>query len=202
MSKKLYFRIAAMNAGKTTALLQVAHNYEERSLKVIVMTAAVDTRYGAGQVTSRLGISRSAACFDDETNFAKVDLQGVACLLIDEAQFCTPTQAQHLHRIAALGSIPVICYGLRTDFRGHPFPGSAMLLALADDIEEIKTICECGQKATMNARLSEDGTRETEGSRIEIGGNTRYCSMCAACFYAHPCALVQEGSRRAIAEHA
>ncbi len=202
MSKKLYFRIAAMNAGKTTALLQVAHNYEERRLKVLVMTAAVDDRHGIGQVTSRLGISRNAACFDDKTDFGRMNLDGIACLLIDEAQFCTPTQAQQLHRVAALGSVPVICYGLRTDFRGRPFPGAAMLLALADDIEEIKTICECGQKATMNARIAEDGTRETEGTQIEIGGNARYRSMCAACFYAHPCTLTQEGSRHAVAEHA
>lgn len=197
MSKKLHFRSAAMNAGKSTALLQVAHNYEERSLKVIVMTAAIDDRYGVGTITSRLGVSRPAACFDATTDFERLDLSGAACLLIDEAQFCTPTQAQQLHRIAALRDVPVICYGLRTDFRGQPFPGSAMLLALADDIEEIKTICHCGSKATMNARLDSSGARETEGAQVEIGGNGRYRSMCAKCFYSSETSTAKNPEQRA-----
>ena len=166
------------------------------------MTAAVDDRDGAGKVTSRLGISRTAVCFDGQTDFSRVALNGLSCLLIDEAQFCTPQQAQQLHRLAALGNVPVICYGLRTDFRGIPFAGAAMLLALADDIEEIKTICDCGHKATMNARLTESGSRETDGAVVEIGGNSRYRSMCASCFYTHPRHGMTNTGHKTAVEHA
>jgi len=180
---KLYFRIAAMNAGKSTSLLQVAHNYEERSMVPMVMTAAVDDRYGTGKVTSRLGVSRPAQVFDAATDFGLVATDGVDCMLIDEAQFLRPAQVIQLHRLAALRGLPVICFGLRTDFRGMPFEGSAMLLCLADDIEELKTICQCGKKATMNARIGADGRREVEGAQVEIGGNGRYRPMCPPCFY-------------------
>ncbi len=180
---KLYFRVAAMNAGKSTSLLQVAHNYEERAMTPLVMTAAIDDRYEAGTVTSRLGVARPAERFGPNTNFDLLDMSGIDCLLVDEAQFLRPGQAVQLHRLAALRNIPVICYGLRTDFRGQPFEGAAMLLCLADDIEEIKTICSCGRKATMNARINTAGQRETHGPQLEIGGNGRYTPMCAACFY-------------------
>lgn len=180
---KLHFRYAAMNAGKSTALLQVAHNYHEQGLKTLIMTAVIDDRYGSGRVTSRLGVSREAPCYDDKTDFMAIDLTSIRCVLIDEAQFCTPAQASQLHQIAALKNVPVICYGLRSDFKGNAFPGAAMLLTLADDIEEIKTLCPCGKKATMNARLDEDGNMLLAGPQVEIGGNSRYRSLCAKCFH-------------------
>lgn len=179
---KLYFRYSAMNAGKSTALLQVAHNYEEQGQKVHLYTAAIDDRYGVGNITSRLGPQRTSDTFTAETNFFELAPQ-VACLLIDEAQFLTPKQVQQLHRVAQLKGTPVICYGLRTDFRGEPFPGSAHLLALADDIEELKNICTCGKKATMNIRVDGSGRRISEGEQISIGGNESYRQACGRCFY-------------------
>lgn len=182
---KLYFRYSAMNAGKSTALLQVAHNYEEQGQVVHLYTAAIDNRYGVGKITSRLGARRDAAIFDAETDFLKQSPQ-VACLLIDEAQFLTPAQVGQLHRLAQVRGVPVICYGLRSDFRGEPFPGSAYLLALADDIEEIKNICTCGKKATMNVRVNSFGQRVKEGEQISIGGNESYRQTCGRCFYTDP----------------
>ncbi|MBV1777020.1 thymidine kinase [Burkholderiaceae bacterium DAT-1] len=183
---KLYFRYASMNAGKSTYALQVAHNYEEQGQSVRMFTAAMDDRYGMGKIASRLGIQRDAECFDPEFNFEQAlsaSQQIVACLIVDEAQFLTPTQVRQLHRVAALQGIPVLCYGLRSDFLGEPFPGAACLLTLADSIEEMKSICTCGRKATMNLRVDAQGRPVTHGAQVEIGGNDRYRQMCAKCFY-------------------
>lgn len=180
---KLYFRYSAMNAGKSTALLQVAHNYEEQGQVVRLYTAAIDNRYGVGRITSRLGAQRETEVFDSKTDFLQL-IPKVACLLIDEAQFLTREQVQQLHRLAQVKGVPVICYGLRSDFLGDPFPGSAYLLALADDIEEIKNICTCGKKATMNIRVDESGLRIKQGEQISIGGNESYRQACGRCFYA------------------
>jgi thymidine kinase len=182
---KLYFRYAAMNAGKSTALLQVAYNYEERGMAVRLFTAAHDDRSGHGLIGSRLGLTRAADTYGPETVFDRAGLAAdVACVLIDEAQFLSPEQVRQLHRLAHAGRVPVICYGLRSDFRGDAFPGSAMLLTLADDVEEMKTICACARKATMNIRLDADGRRVKAGEQVEIGGNDRYRAVCPSCFYA------------------
>lgn len=176
-----------MNAGKSLALLQVAHNYEEQGHKVLIFTPAIDDRYGKGQVASRLGVQREAITFDPETDFLLLATEAAAgsisCFLIDEAQFLSPMQVKALHQVAHLHNIPVIAYGIRTDFRGEPFPGSVMLLALADDIEELKTICKCGRKATMNLRIGADGMSLKDGPQVEIGGNGRYRQVCPRCFY-------------------
>lgn len=181
---KLFFRYAAMNAGKSTALLQVAHNYEERGHRVRLFTARVDDRYGAGHVTSRLGPQREAELFGPETDFLALNAaqSGVACLLIDEAQFLNKTQVWALHELAHIHNLPVICYGLRTDFQGELFPGSASLLALADEMDEMKTICDCGRKATMNMRVDANNRKVTVGDQVEIGGNARYRAVCGRCF--------------------
>ncbi len=186
---KLYFRFAAMNAGKSTALLQIAYNYEERGQTVDLYTAKVDDRYGVGNVTSRLGVTREAETFTDATDFDAIYLARPApsCVLIDEAQFLTEVQVTQLHRMAHIGRTPIICYGLRSDFVGQPFPGSKALLTLADDLEEMKTICRCGRKATMNVRLDANGNRVTEGEQVEIGGNPRYEAVCARRFYTRDC---------------
>jgi thymidine kinase len=186
---KLYFRFAAMNAGKSTALLQVAHNYEERGQSADLYTARLDDRYGVGNVTSRLGVTREAETFSDTTDFDTIyaSRPRPSCILIDEAQFLTEAQVTQLHRLAHTSSTPVICYGLRSDFVGQPFPGSKALLTLADDLEEMKTICRCGRKATMNVRLDAGGTRVTEGAQVEIGGNDRYEAVCARRFYTGTC---------------
>ena len=182
---KLYFRYAAMNAGKSTALLQAAHNYEERGMKVALFTAAHDSRSGSGLIGSRLGLKRSVDTFGPETRFERSGvLQDVACLLIDEAQFLTADQVRQLHRLAHRDHIPVICFGLRSDFRGDGFPGAITLLTLADDLEEMKTICACGRKASMNMRIDAQGRRVLEGEQVEIGGNERYRAVCPSCFYA------------------
>jgi thymidine kinase len=171
-----------MNAGKSTSLLQVAHNYEEQGQKVMLYTAAIDNRYGVGLITSRLGPQRETAVFDRDTDFL-ANVPDVACMLVDEAQFLTKEQVVQLHRLAQVRGVPVICYGLRSDFRGDPFPGSAYLLALADDIEEIKNICTCGKKATMNIRVDAEGRRIVEGDQVSIGGNESYRQACGRCFY-------------------
>lgn len=189
---KLYFRYSAMNAGKSTALLQVAHNYEEQGKTVRLFTAAIDTRYGIGRITSRLGPYRDVEVFDVGTNFLELvspenapsNLPRVACLLVDESQFLSAKQVQQLHVLAQSQGVPVICYGLRTDFLGEPFLGSVYLLALADDIEELKNICSCGKKATMNIRVDEFGNRLKSGEQIKIGGNEQYRQACGRCFYA------------------
>jgi thymidine kinase len=186
---KLYFRYAAMNAGKSTALLQAAHNYEERGMQVRLFTAALDDRGGAGTIESRLGLSRQAQGFAADTVFEASVLWGdgggarPACLLIDEAQFLSGEQVRQLHRLAHRDDMPVLCWGLRSDFRGQAFEGSAELLTLADDLEELKTVCACGRKASMNVRLGADGARVCDGEQVLIGGNDRYRAVCPRCFY-------------------
>jgi thymidine kinase len=188
---KLYFRYAAMNAGKSTALLQAAYNYEERGMAVVLLTAELDSRSGVGMVSSRLGLAREAVTFSASHSMAERIAHAqqaqwtpkLSCVLIDEAQFLTPAQVQALHRWAHAFDIPVMCYGLRSDFLGNAFAGAATLLVLADDIEEMKTICECGKKASMNARFSDSGERIREGEQVLIGGNGRYRGLCPDCFY-------------------
>ena len=180
---KLYLRYSSMNAGKSTHLLQIAHNYNENGETVTLFTAAVDNRYGVGLITSRLGIQREAQVFTAETDFNEVLDPKVTCVLIDEAQFLTESQVKQLHRWAHLSDVPVICFGIRSDFLGNPYPGAAFLLRLADDIEQIKTICKCGRKATMNMRFEENGARAEKGEQVMIGGNSRYKQVCARCFY-------------------
>eukprot|EP01030_Chromulinospumella_sphaerica_P031442 gene31442-32066_t len=153
---KLFFRYSAMNAGKSTSLLQIAYNYEEQGQRVQLYTARIDDRAGVGSIASRLGIQRQADTFDEQTDFeALLSRQtGLACVLIDEAQFLQPEQVRQLHRIAHTANIPAICFGLRSDFQGQPFPGAAYLLTLADDLEEIKTICACGRMGMTPSNAS------------------------------------------------
>lgn len=181
---KLHFRYAAMNAGKSTALLQAAHNYEERGMRVRLFTAGLDLRAGKGVIASRLGLARDAETFGADTEFVRSHLgEGIACLLIDEAQFLTLEQVRQLHRLAHVDGIPVVCYGLRSDFRAEAFAGAAALLTLADDIEEMKSVCACGRKATLNLRIDDRGQRVREGEQVFIGGNERYRAICPACYY-------------------
>ena len=181
-----------MNAGKSTELLKDAHNYEERGLGVRLFTAKIDTRAAEGEIYSRLGLRRLGESFDESTDFDKllaqpgpstVSTPGIDCVFIDEAQFLTPAQVEQLHRHAHLHNLPIICYGLRSDFRGQAFPGAAALLTLADSLEELKTICACKKKASMNARLDGNGHRVRAGAQVHIGGNETYMAMCPACFY-------------------
>ena len=179
---KLYFYYSTMNAGKSTALLQAAYNYGERGMRSLVYTARLDDRAG-GRVASRIGISSEARHFDASTDLrAEVDAEHarapLACVLVDESQFLSPAQVRALAGVVDELNVPVLCYGLRTDFRGALFPGSAQLLGWADNLEEIKTICHCGRKATMVVRVGEDGAVEREGAQVEIGGNERYVPLC------------------------
>ncbi len=179
---KLYFYYSAMNAGKSTALLQSSHNYRERGMRSLVLTPQLDTR-GAGKVTSRIGLEASATMFDATADLLAITrtehaTESVHCVLVDEAQFLTRTQVFQLGEIADQLGIPVLAYGLRTDFRGNLFEGSQHLLAWADNLIELKTICHCGRKATMVMRLGPDGRPLSEGAQIEIGGNERYTSVC------------------------
>ena len=184
---KLYFRYAAMNAGKSTNLLQVAHNYEERGSAVVIYTAALDDRAGPGIVASRLGVQRPVRTFSPQTSFAGAFDAKPGCILVDEAQFLTPAQARELHRLAHERNVPVICYGLRTDFRGAGFPGALELLAIADTLEEMKTICRCGRKASMVIRHDAKGERVWEGEQVQVGGNETYESVCPRRFYGGSC---------------
>jgi thymidine kinase len=181
---KLYFRYSAMNAGKSTALIQVAHNYEENGRAVVLYTAAIDHRFGHGVITSRIGPRRDARVFDERTDFfaEMQSMDAVSCVLLDEAQFLLPEQVRQLHRGAHLLDIPAICYGIRSDFLAEPFPGSAYLLTLADSVEELKNICSCGRKATMNPRFVA-GKRVFSGDQVAIEGDVEYRPMCARCFY-------------------
>jgi thymidine kinase len=180
---KVYFYYSAMNAGKSTVLLQSSYNYRERGMHTLLFVPAIDTRAGGGRIESRIGLHADALTLQaDEDIFAHVRsahaAQPVACVLIDEAQFLTRGQVEQLTDIADTLRIPVLCYGLRTDFQAQLFPGSAALLALADNLIELKTICHCGRKATMNLRVGPDGRAVREGAQVEIGGNDRYISMC------------------------
>ena len=173
---KLYFYYSAMNAGKSTTLLQAAHNYEERGMRVLLFTPKIDDRAGVGNISSRLGLTREAFSFDVEFDlFVQIrdetKASQIACVFIDEAQFLTSKQVLQLTMVCDRIGIPVLGYGLRTDFRGEPFEGSKYLLAWADVLGEIKTICYTGRKAIMNARLDESGRRVTEGEQVAIGLN-------------------------------
>jgi len=179
---KLYFYYSTMNAGKSTSLLQSSHNYRERGMRTLVYTAQFDQR-GGGMVHSRIGLTSEARHFAPGSDlFADIVAehggQPVSCVLLDEAQFLTRVQVEQLARIVDELSIPVLCYGLRTDFRGELFEGSARLLALADELTELKTICHCGRKATMVVRIGSGGEAEMDGKQVEIGGNERYVSLC------------------------
>ncbi|MGL4423735.1 MAG: thymidine kinase [Gemmataceae bacterium] len=181
---KLYFYYSTMNAGKSTALLQAAHNYAERGLAVRLFTAKLDS-WNSGKIASRIGISAPADLFDDQTDFEKVlPIEAISCVLIDESQFLSALQVRQLAAIVDNRDIPVLCYGLRTDFLGQLFPGSAALLAWADILTELKTICYCGHKATMVVRVASGGQVERAGEQIEVGGNNRYVSLCRKHFTA------------------
>ncbi len=180
---KLFFRYSSMSAGKSLALLSVAHNYEERGHEVVCYTAQIADRDGIGVIATRAGLKRPAHVFGSATVFDTELLGKPACVLIDEGQFLSPEQVRQLHRYAHEHRVPVLVYGLRTDFRGDLFPGAAMLLGLADVLDELRTICACGRKASMNARVGADGRRVTDGPQVEIGGNARYRAVCARCFY-------------------
>ncbi|MGJ8643770.1 MAG: thymidine kinase [Luteolibacter sp.] len=180
---KLYFYYAAMNAGKSTVLLQSSHNYKERGMNTLLLTPEIDQRAGIGKIASRIGLEANAKTFsqDDDLHalFRSTDATPpIACVLIDEAQFLTHSQVEQLCQLTDDTGIPVLCYGLRTDFQGNLFPGSAALLGWADNLIELKTICHCGRKATMNLRTDDDGNAIKEGAQVEIGGNERYVSMC------------------------
>ncbi|WP_058535215.1 thymidine kinase [Legionella saoudiensis] len=178
---KLYFYFAAMNAGKSTVLLQSSYNYRERGMQTLLFTPAIDDRYQSGIVHSRIGLSEEALIFNASDDLYKLVLslqQKYACILIDEAQFLTRDQVYQLTEISDKLNIPVLAYGLRTDFRGELFEGSQYLLAWADELIEIKTICHCGRKATMILRLNEQGEAITEGEQVLIGGNNVYSSTC------------------------
>ena len=185
---KLYFYYSAMNAGKTTTLLQSAHNYRERGMRAAILTPRLDDRAGAGTVASRIGLSAEAVGFDagdDLFAWSNADIAAhgrIDCLLVDEAQFLRKAQVWQLSEVVDRLRIPVLCYGLRTDFRGELFEGSQYLLAWADEISEIKTICHSGKKATMTVRVDADGYAVQEGPQVEIGGNERYISVSRAEF--------------------
>ena len=181
---KLHFYYAAMNAGKTTTLLQSSYNYQERGMDTLVFTPGIDDRYEEGMIISRIGLKTKAITFSKDT---RIDVEvrkrldansNIKCILIDEAQFLSKAQVHQLCHITDTMSVPVLAYGLRSDFLGEPFEGSLYLLILADLLIEIKTICHCGRKATMNMRIDEQGNPVQVGNQIEIGGNDRYLSVC------------------------
>ncbi|MXO72950.1 thymidine kinase [Alteraurantiacibacter buctensis] len=180
---KLYFYYASMNAGKSTTLLQAAFNYRERGMATMLWTAALDDRSPGRPIASRIGLEADAHLFAAETDMwgaimAAHAVEPLACVLVDEAQFLSPDQVWQLARVADEGGIPVLCYGLRTDFQGALFPGSAVLLGIADALVELKAVCHCGRKATMNLRVDEHGAAVKAGAQTEIGGNDRYVALC------------------------
>jgi len=171
---KLYFYYSAMNAGKSTTLLQAAHNYHERGMRTLVYAPAIDDRHGVGQITSRIGLSSAAIVLPKEADLyedvrTRHREKAVHCVLIDEAQFLTARQVLQATKVCDLIGIPVLCYGIRTDFQGEPFEGSKYLLAWAEEISEIKTVCQSGRKATMNARLDAQGNRVWQGQQVDVG---------------------------------
>jgi len=185
---KLYFYYAAMNAGKSTTLLQADFNYRERGMETMLWTAKLDERAGAGVIGSRIAISAPAHSFDETVDLftaigEELKKRDVDCVLIDEAQFLSQRHVLELCEVADGIGIPVLCYGLRTDFQGKLFPGSAALLALADSLIELKAVCECGRKATMNLRVDAEGHAVASGAQTEIGGNDRYIALCRKHFF-------------------
>ena len=180
---KLYFYYSSMNAGKSTALLQSSYNYKERGMNTLVFAPRIDDRYGSGKVKSRIGLESPAISFSADDNLFDITRQHMEqsplhCIMVDEAQFLTRQQVFELGEITDQLEIPVLAFGIRTDFQGEPFEGSKYLLAWADNLKELKAICHCGKKATMVIRMDEAGTTVTEGAQVEIGGNDRYISMC------------------------
>jgi thymidine kinase len=189
---KLYFYYASMNAGKSTTLLQADFNYRERGMHTMLWTAALDDRYGQGAVTSRIGLKTDAQEFEAGTDIgaaiaAEHRVRPLACVLVDEAQFLSRDQVIQLAAVADDVGIPVLCYGLRTDFQGELFPGSAALLGLADALIELKAVCECGRKSTMNLRVDAVGNAVKHGAQTEIGGNDRYIALCRRHFMERTC---------------
>lgn len=178
---KVYFYYSAMNAGKSTILLQSSYNYRERGMNTLVLSPEIDTRFGTGKVMSRIGLEAEATTFSLIENLFELceqHSQPLHCVLVDEAQFLTKKQVHQLTEVADRLNIPVLAYGLRTDFQGNLFDGSMHLLAWADTLVEIKTICHCGRKATMVLRLNELGQPVRDGDQVKIGGNERYISVC------------------------
>ena len=185
---KLHFFYSTMNAGKSTLLLQAAHNYRERGMQTYLMTAQMDTRAGQGKIASRIGIEEEADTFNPHEDMfekvkARLDLGPLACIFIDEAQFLSKIQVQQLGQIVDDLNIPVLAFGIRTDFQGELFEGSKYLLAWSDNLKEIKTVCHCGRKATMVVRIDKTGEIISEGVQIEVGGNERYVPLCRKDFY-------------------
>lgn len=186
---KLYFYYSAMNAGKSTILLQSSYNYRERGMNTLILIPEIDDRFQSGKVTSRIGIEADAATFNTADNLLTMTERfhardPIHCVLVDEAQFLTKTQVRQLSEICDRHDIPVLTYGLRTDFQGNLFEGSQHLLAWSDSLVEIKTICHCGKKATMVLRIDADGRAMKDGRQVQIGGNERYLSVCRQHFKA------------------
>ena len=180
---KLYFSYSTMNAGKSTVLLQASHNYGERGMKTMLFTAELDNRSKVGNISSRIGLSEKASTFNNDDNlFSSVEKRlkkdKISCVFVDEAQFLTDKQVWELSDVVEMLKVPVMCFGLRTDFQGKLFEGSSTLLAIADELKEIKTICHCGKKANMVVRVDSNGKVLKEGAQIEIGGNEKYISLC------------------------
>ncbi len=182
---KLYFYYSAMNAGKSTILLQSSYNYQEKGMETLVYSPAFDNRFGEALVASRIGLKAEAIPFDADVNIyediakkIKRPAHKIRCVLVDEAQFLTKAQVDQLAQAVDEFHLPVLTYGLRTDFQGELFPGSARLLSIADELHEIKTICHCGSKATMVLRLNAQGKPVKSGAQVEIGGNDKYVSVC------------------------
>ena len=180
---KLYFSYSTMNAGKSTVLLQASHNYGERGMKTMLFTAELDNRSKVGNISSRIGLSEKASTFNNNDNLfysveKRLKKDKISCVFVDEAQFLTDKQVWELSDVVEKLNIPVMCFGLRTDFRGKLFEGSSTLLAIADELKEIKTICHCGKKANMVVRVDFNGKVLKEGAQIEIGGNEKYISLC------------------------
>lgn len=186
---KLYFYYSAMNAGKSTNLLQSSYNYQERGMRTLLFTPEIDNRYRVGEISSRIGLQAEAHLFNEVTDlFAATALQHQShhplhCVLVDEAHFLTKAHIGELCKITDELDIPVLAYGLRSDFRGEPFSGSLYLLAWADKLIELKTVCHCGSKATMNLRVDKEGKAVTEGAQVEIGDTDRYVSLCRKHFW-------------------
>lgn len=189
MSKKLYFYYSAMNAGKSTTLLQSSYNYIERGMSTILFAPKIDNRFGGPTIYSRIGLKQNAVGYDKEFNLFEyvkektLEIKNLACIFVDEAHFLTKSQVAQLVKITVELEIAVLTYGLRTDFLGEPFEGSLYLLAWAQELVEIKTICYCGRKATMNIRIDGSGSPITSGEQVQIGGNESYISACMQHFF-------------------